>query len=128
MVGVVNGGDFWVSGDDGFISKVKCYQCIGFNVCWGIIDDEIEFYFFQFFENFVDVFVSQSVFILGLGSWENVEVFCVFIFNQCLVQCGIVLNDVDEIINDVMFVVYNQVEVMQVDVEVDNDGFFFFLG
>ncbi len=44
------------------------------------------------------------------------------------VQCGIALNDVDEIINDATFAAHNQVEVTQADVEVDNDGFLSLLG
>ncbi len=127
-VGVANGGDFRVSGDDGFISKVKRHQRTGFNACRGITDDEIEFHFLQFFENLVDAFASQSVFIPGLGSRENVEIFRALIFNQRLVQCGIALNDVDEIINDATFAAHNQVEVTQADVEVDNDGFLSLLG
>ena len=105
-------------------AKVKRHQRTGFNACRGITDDEIEFHFLQFFENLVDAFASQSVFIPGLGSRENVEIFRALIFNQRLVQCGIALNDVDEIINDATFAAHNQVEVTQADVEVDNDGFF----
>ncbi|STT79990.1 Uncharacterised protein [Klebsiella pneumoniae] len=56
--------------------------------------------FFSSSRTLSDAFASQSVFIPGLGSRENVEIFRALIFNQRLVQCGIALNDVDEIIND----------------------------
>ncbi|VFS63010.1 Uncharacterised protein [Raoultella planticola] len=66
-VGVTNGGDFRVGGDDGFVGKIERHQRTGFNACRRVADHKIEVHLFQFFENFIYTFAGQRIFITRLG-------------------------------------------------------------
>ena len=71
---------------------------------------------------------ENKLIILASHNREDIEVLRALVFDKRLVQRGIALDDVDEVINDPAFTAHDQVKVTQADVEVDNDRFLSLLG
>ena len=54
---------------------------------------------------------------------EGIEVFDALVLDECLVQVGFAVDDVDEVIHDATLDAHDEVEVAQADIEVDDAGF-----
>ena len=49
------------------------------------------------------------------------------VFDQRLVQRGVALDNVNEVVNHAAFAAHDQVQVTQANIEIDDDRFFAFL-
>ena len=54
---------------------------------------------------------------------QDEQFVAMFVFNQCLIEGGFPLDDVDQVVYHAAFAAHNQIQVAQADVEVDNGGF-----
>ena len=95
-VGVAHAGHFGIGGNDGFVGKIQRHQRTGFDTGGRIANHEFEVQFFgKLGEYAFHAFAGECVFIAGLRGGQYEQVVAMLVFNQCLVQCGFVLDNVD---------------------------------
>ena len=87
----------------------------------GVADDVLKL-LAQLVDDLLHTFLGQRVLVAGLAGGQDVEVFQAFVLDQGLVEGGIAVDDVDEVIHHAALATHDQVEVAQAHVEVDEYG------
>src|SRR5699024_8433306 len=122
------GRDLRVGDHEGIISKVGCHEGTGFNAGGGITNNVFKAHFLELVQYLFDPFPRQRILVAGLRRRQDEQVFQLLVANQCLVQGGFPLDDIDEIVDNPALASHDEIEVAQADVKVHHDGFMAPLG
>ena len=121
-VGVAHGGDFRVGDDDGLVGEGEGHHGATLDAGGGIAHYVVEAHVLQILEDLLDTFLGERVLVAGLGGRQDEEVLAVLVLDEGLVQVGLAVEDVDEVIHHAAFAAHDEVEVAQADIEVDDRG------
>ena len=123
-VGVAHGRNFGVGGDDCFIGKIQRHQRARFNASGRIAHHKFKVQIgHQFFQHFAYALFGERVFIAGLRSGQNKQVFAMLVFNQGLDGGGLALNHIHQVIHHTPLAAHNQIQIAQAHVKVNHAGF-----
>jgi hypothetical protein len=70
----------------------------------------------------LDAFFGQGVLVAGLRGGQDEEVVAVLVLDQGLVEVGLAVDHVDQVVHHAALAAHDEVEVAQADVEVDHRG------
>jgi hypothetical protein len=87
------------------------------------VADDVVVLFRQLFEHLADALDGQRVLVAGLRGRQHEEVVARACRDQRLIQVGLAVDDVDEVVDHAPLAAHDQVEVAQPDVEVDDNRF-----
>src|SRR5690606_6628772 len=76
----------------------------------------------QVLEHLLDAFLGEGVLVAGLRGSQHVQVVEALVLDQGLLEGGLAVDDVDEVVHHAPLATHDQVEVPQADVEVDHGG------
>ena len=77
---------------------------------------------FEILQHLFDAFFSQRILVAGLRGGKDEEVVAVLVLDQGLVEVGLAIHDVDEVVDHAALAAHDEVEVAQAHVEVDDRG------
>ncbi len=75
----------------------------------------------QLLEHATDALLGQCVLVAGLRGRQHIEVVAAFVANQRLVEIGLLIDDIDEIVDDAPLASHDEIQVAQTDIEIDDD-------
>ena len=70
-----------------------------------------------------DAVLGQRLLVAGLTGGQHVEILQALVLDQRLVQRGVAVDDVDEVVDYPALAAHDEIQVTQADIEVDDDGF-----
>src|SRR5690606_29685757 len=76
----------------------------------------------ELLEYLLDALFGQRVLVAGLRGGQDEQVLAVPVLDECLIELGLAIDDVDQVVYDATLAAHDQVEVAQADVEVDDGG------
>jgi hypothetical protein len=121
-VGVTHRGDFGVGHDDGFVGEGQGHHGAALDAGGGIAQDVVEAQVFEILQHLFDAFFGQRILVAGLRGGKDEEVVAVLVLDQGLVEVGLAIHDVDEVVDHAALASHDEVEVAQAHVEVDDRG------
>src|SRR5690606_14025201 len=89
----------------------------------GVADDEVEAVGGQVLQYFFHAFLVQCVLVAGLRGGQHEQVVKALVLDHGLLQRGLAVDDVDEVVHHAALAAHDQVEVAQAHVEVDYGDF-----
>lgn len=120
--GVAHRRDFGVGHHDGLIGKVHGHQRAGFDAGWRITHDVLEAHLGQILQHLLDTFLCQGLLVARLRGSQHVQVLALLVLDEGLVEVGLAMDHINQVIDHAAFAAHDQVEVAQADVEVDHSS------
>ena len=114
--------DFRVGGDDGLVGEVERHQGTRFDPRRGVADDVVELHLGQLIQDLLDPFTGEGVLVPGLGGGQDEQVFAALVLDEGLVEVGLAIDDVDEVIHHAPFAAHDEVQISQTNVKIDDHG------
>ena len=122
-VGVAHAGDFGVGDHHRHVGVVHGHARAVFNASGRVTHDVVEAHGAQLDQDLVHPTRGEGVLVAGLAGSEHEQVVTVFVLDQGLVQMGVALDDVDQVVHHAALTAHGEVEVSEPDVEVDDHRF-----
>jgi len=85
-----------------------------------VADDVLKVHGAQVGQHFFDTVLRQGVFVAGLRRRQHIQVVALLVFDQRLVQVGLAVDDIDQVIDHAALAAHDQVKVAQADVKVNH--------
>jgi hypothetical protein len=119
-VGVAHAGHLGVGHQQRLVGKVHGHERAAFNAGGRVADDVFKAHAGQVGQDLLDAFLRQRVLVARLAGGQHEQVVALFVLDERLVQVGLALDHVDEVIHHAAFAAHDEVEVAQADVKVDH--------
>src|SRR5690606_10906642 len=121
-VGVTHRGHFRVDHDHRLVGEVHGQERALLDAGRRVAHDVLEAVGGQVLEDLLDALLGEGILVAGLRGGQHVEVVEALVLDQGLLERGLAVDDVDEVVNHAALAAHDQVEVAQADVEVDDRG------
>ncbi|MNI56904.1 hypothetical protein D3C73_1119330 [compost metagenome] len=86
----------------------------------GVADDVLEAVGGQVLQDLAHAFLGQRILVAGLRGSQHEQVVEALVLDQGLLEGGLAVHDIHEVVHHAAFAAHDQVEVAQADVEVDH--------
>lgn len=121
-VGVAHRGHLGVGHQQRLVGEVHRHERAALDAGGRVADDVLEAHAGQIVQDLLHAVLRERILVARLAGGQHEQVVALLVLDEGLVQVGLALDHVDEVIHHAALAAHDEVQVAQADVEVDHCG------